>query len=120
MIAVKSWEVTGYTAARPFERTLKCLLSPKLHPVNNIAIGMVILPPGARSNPHVHEHEEETWFVVSGRGEVMVGGEKVAVEPEMLIVAPPGKMHQVLNPGREPLKMLWIFTPPGPEEEHIR
>lgn len=120
MIAVKSWEVKGYTADQPFHRTLKCLLSPKLQPIHNLGVGMVILPPGVKSNPHSHVREEETWYIISGRGEIVVGDERVAVEPEMLVVAPPGKTHQVVNTGDESLKALWVFAPAGPEEEHIR
>lgn len=120
MIAVKAWEVPGYVVDKPFERVLKCLISPKLQDVRHVGIGMVILPPGNQSTPHSHEVEEETWFVVSGRGKLTIGDETVEIEPEMLITATPGKKHFITNTGDESLKMLWIFTPAGPEEEHIR
>jgi mannose-6-phosphate isomerase-like protein (cupin superfamily) len=120
MIAVRVQDVKGYTVAEPYRRILKCLLSPRLQEINHVGIGMVILPPGSQSTPHKHEKEEETWYVVSGRGKITVGEETEAIESDMLIVAPPGKEHYIVNGSDEPLKMLWIFTPPGPEEEHIR
>lgn len=120
MIVVKTWESKGFVADKPFERVIKCLISPKLQDINNIGVGMVILPPGNKTTSHSHEKEEETWYVISGRGEITVGDETVDIEPEMLVVAPSGKVHSIHNNSDESLKMLWIFTPPGIEEEYIR
>ncbi|MBN1671957.1 MAG: cupin domain-containing protein [Kiritimatiellae bacterium] len=120
MIAVKARDVKGYVAQEPYRRTLKCLISPRLQDVRHVAVGMVLLPPGSRSTPHPHRAEEETWYVVSGTGRITIGEETAALEPDMLVVAPPGETHFIVNDGNETLKMLWIFTPPGPEAEHIR
>ena len=80
---------------------------------------MTLLPPGSTSSRHVHITEEEVWFVLSGRGFVLVGDEKMAVEPDMLIYVSPSKEHQLINNGDETLKVLWVFSPAGPEKEFI-
>jgi mannose-6-phosphate isomerase-like protein (cupin superfamily) len=120
MIIVKADDVEGYVAEAPFRRRLKCLISPKLQGVKHVGLGMVVLPPESKSTPHPHTTEEETWYVVSGRGKITIGEETAAIEPDTVVVAPPGQTHSIENDGDEPLKMVWIFTPPGPEEEHIR
>jgi len=120
MIMVNANDVEGYEAGEPYRRRLKCLISPALQDVKHVGIGMVVLPPGSKSTPHPHESEEETWYVVSGRGKITIGEETAAIKPDTVVVAPPGKTHAIDNDGDEPLKMLWIFTPPGPEAAHIR
>ena len=79
-------------------------------------MGMTILPPGESSSFHSHEAECETWIVVSGEGEVQVGEEREPVEPESVIFLPRNVKHQIINTGKQTLRMFWIYTPPGGEK----
>jgi mannose-6-phosphate isomerase-like protein (cupin superfamily) len=54
--------------------------------------------------------------VVSGQGEVRVGDERQPVEPETVIFLQPRSKHQITNTGQVPLRMFWIYTPPGGEK----
>jgi len=118
---VKTWEIKGYKVKPPYERILKVLISPLTHKeVKGLAIGMVIIPPGSKSNKHKHEKSEEYWIIVDGRGEIEINGEKAKLEPGIIVHAPPGATHQLFNTGEEPLKAYYIFVPPGPEEETLR
>jgi mannose-6-phosphate isomerase-like protein (cupin superfamily) len=117
MIIAKSREAKGYLAPPPHPRELKVLISPSLQPeVEGLAVGMTILPPGESSSFHSHEKEQETWIIVSGRGEVRVGDEREAVEPETAIHLKPQIPHEIKNTGRVPLRMFWIYTPAGAEK----
>jgi mannose-6-phosphate isomerase-like protein (cupin superfamily) len=125
MIVITPAEAKSYLMPPPHERELKVLLSPSLHEgVEGLAVGMTILPAGAASSFHSHDVECETWIVVSGSGEVRVGEEHEPVGPESVIFLPRGIKHQIVNTGETPLRMFWIYTPPGGErsilEGHFR
>jgi mannose-6-phosphate isomerase-like protein (cupin superfamily) len=95
---------------------MKILMGPDTHGVKNLSINMVIIPPGSKSDTHIHESSEEYWIVVDGRGEIVVNEEKVAIEPGMIIYAAPKSVHCIVNTGNEPLKAYFLFAPPGPEK----
>jgi mannose-6-phosphate isomerase-like protein (cupin superfamily) len=117
MIVVKSSQAKGYMMPEPHERELKVLLSPSLQKsVEGLAVGMTILPPGKSSSFHSHDAECETWIIVSGKGEVLVGEEREPVGPESVVFLPRNIKHQVINTGQETLRMFWIYTPPGAEK----
>ena len=117
MIIAKSSEAKGFLTPSPHRRELKVLISPSVQAdVEGLAVGMTILPPGETSSFHAHERECETWIIVSGRGEVRVGDERQPVEPETVIFLKPHILHQISNTGEVPLRMFWIYTPPGEEK----
>lgn len=116
MILARSSESRSYMMPAPHERELKVLISPSLQEgVEGLAVGMTILPPGKASSFHSHEAEVETWIIVSGEGEVRVGDERAPVGPESVVFLPRDVKHQIINTGEEPLRMFWIYTPPGGE-----
>ncbi|MGI6485292.1 MAG: cupin domain-containing protein [Tepidanaerobacteraceae bacterium] len=117
MIIARAYEIEGYKSPPPFERILKVLISPEIQKdVRNISVGMTLLPPGCKSSSHIHDSEEETWYVLSGRGRVIVGDEEADVCKDTVIVITPGLAHQLVNTGDETFKVLWIYTPPGSEK----
>ncbi len=117
MIIAKSSQVRGYVAPAPHQRELKVLISPSLQEgVEGLAVGMTILPPGNSSSFHSHDGEFETWIIVSGEGEVRVGDERQPIGPESVVFLPRNLKHQVINTGQTPLRMFWIYTPPGCEK----
>lgn len=117
MRVVRSWEVKYTERNPPFHRTLSVLISPDTHGVKNLAIGLVVIPSKSKSDAHSHSENEEYWIIIDGRGEIIVDEEKVAVEPGMIVYAPPNSAHQVINTGNYPLKAYFLFAPPGPEKK---
>ena len=117
MIIAKSREAKGFMTPAPHKRELRVLISPSLQEeVEGLAVGMTILPPGESSSFHSHEKECETWIVIAGHGEVRVGDERQPVEPETVIFLLPHIKHQIINTGQTPLRMFWVYTPPGGEK----
>ena len=117
MIIARSSEAKGFMTPAPHKRELKVLISPGLQrEVEGLAVGMTILPPGESSSFHSHEAECETWIVVAGHGEVRVGDERQPVGPETVVFLKPNIKHQITNTGQSPLRMFWIYTPPGGEK----
>jgi mannose-6-phosphate isomerase-like protein (cupin superfamily) len=121
MIVVRAEEVEGCVPEPPYARTLKVLLSPKLQQeVKGLSVGLALYLPGQSSEPHAHQAEQEVFYVLSGVGEIKIDDETARLEPHVSVVCPPQCEHQLINTGTEVLKVLWIFTPPGPEEQYIR
>jgi mannose-6-phosphate isomerase-like protein (cupin superfamily) len=76
-------------------------------PAGNFAVGYVVLDPDGGQVPW-HSHEpEETYFILSGTGELCVGSEKCEIHPNQLGYVPPGEFHQLTNIGDTPLVMLY-------------
>jgi len=120
MIIIRAEDVKAHWTPPPHHRELKVLLSPSVHDVTTgLGMGMVILPPGECGNPHTHPDAQETWFVISGKGSLSVGEEKVELTPDSVAVAPMGVEHQIFSSAEEPLKALFIFTPAGPEAQYL-
>ena len=116
IIAQNSRDAFTVTTPEPHVRDLKVLISPDLQEeVAGLSVGMTILPPGNSSSYHAHEGEAETWIIVSGEGEVVVDDERTRVGPETVVYLPRNSRHQIVNAGREALRMFWIYTPPGGE-----
>ncbi len=120
MIIVKAASVKGVSTPPPYERTLKLLLSPAVHDVNvGMSMGLVTFQPGKCSAPHEHSTEQETWYVISGKGTFRVGDEEAEVEADAVVVSPPRLVHQIVNTGDKELRVLWVFTPAGPETQWL-
>ena len=48
-----------------------------------------------------------------------IGDEQIMLVPDTVVVAPMGVEHQIFGDSTETLKALFIFSPAGPEEEHL-
>jgi mannose-6-phosphate isomerase-like protein (cupin superfamily) len=117
MIYADSHQAKSYRTPAPHERELKVLLSPSLQQgVEALAVCMTILDPEKSSSFHSHEGECETWIIVSGEGEVVVEDERRHVGPECVVFLPRNMKHQIINTGHVPLRMFWVYTPPGAEK----
>ena len=55
-------------------------------------VGLVNIGPGGQTPPHEH-HGGQVMVVVSGRGFVETGGERVEINPGDVVVCPPGELH---------------------------
>lgn len=69
----------------------------------------IVLEPGTSIGYHVHENEEEIFFVVSGRAEADDNGAKVILETGDSIVTRGGEGHAIACLGDQPLVLLAII-----------
>ena len=65
----------------------------------NQSLAEATLPPGARTQPHVHPHTEEIYYILRGAGRMTVGAEEREVGPGDGILIPPGARHTIQNIG---------------------
>jgi len=73
-------------------------------------------PAGSPPAPlHIHDHEEETLYVLEGRLVVEVDGEEHDAPAGSLILIPRGVAQRFWNPDDVPARYLSIFSPAGQE-----
>lgn len=82
--------------------------------------GVVILSPGKGHARHNHPGSDEILYFISGEGDQMVedgDGNPVVrhLKPGDMAFIPEGVFHSTVNTTWEPLRILAIYSPGGPE-----
>jgi quercetin dioxygenase-like cupin family protein len=72
-----------------------------------------LVPPGGGPPPHVHTREDETFYVLEGELEFLLGEELVVAGPGDFVNVPRGTVHRFRNVGTETSRMVLTFTPAG-------
>lgn len=75
-----------------------------------------VVPAGGGPPPHVHEREDETFYLVRGTLEVRLGDEVFAAKAGDFINTPRGTAHSFKNVGTDTAVMLVTFVPAGMEK----
>jgi mannose-6-phosphate isomerase-like protein (cupin superfamily) len=75
-----------------------------------------VIPPDSGPPLHVHEKENETYYVLEGEFEFVCGSDRVTGGPGTFVFAPRGLPHRYKNIGTTPGRVLFGFTPAGIEE----
>jgi mannose-6-phosphate isomerase-like protein (cupin superfamily) len=110
---VKASDVAGEFREPP--RVSKLLLAPKYGGVNNLSMGMNITEVGSMIPDHIHDKSEEVLFLISGHAKIVIEGEgEWEIGPETAFYSPIGVKHRVENIGHEPLRIVWVYSPPLP------
>lgn len=73
-------------------------------------------PPGCGPPPHVHHREDESFYVLRGEFEFVVGDEKTRAAAGSFLTAPRDIPHVFQNAGNEPGRLLVIVRPSGIEK----
>jgi quercetin dioxygenase-like cupin family protein len=73
----------------------------------------LVLPPGAGAPLHVHQREDEVFYVIDGAVEIQHGGQTYTAEAGAVIVLPKGQPHAFRNPGETPNRILITAIPGG-------
>jgi quercetin dioxygenase-like cupin family protein len=74
-----------------------------------------IVAPGGGPPPHLHRHEDETFYVVEGECRILLADETVTARAGDFVSVPRGTVHRFHNHGAEPMRMILTFTPAGIE-----
>jgi quercetin dioxygenase-like cupin family protein len=69
--------------------------------------------PGGGPPPHIHHREDETFQILEGDYEFMVGGKTIVANPGTTLFAPRGVAHTYRYLGRTPGRLLCVITPSG-------
>lgn len=69
--------------------------------------------PGNGPPPHIHERENEVFYVLDGAFEFLLGDRLVRGEAGTFVFVPHGTVHRFRNTGDRPGRILVHFTPGG-------
>lgn len=71
--------------------------------------------PGAGLPPHIHQHEDETWYVDEGSLQFRIGESTWVARTGDYIEGPRGTVHSFRNVGECTARVLTTFVPAGIE-----
>jgi quercetin dioxygenase-like cupin family protein len=77
----------------------------------HLMLGLNCLEPGQEQHAHVHAGQDKFYFVVEGAGDFIVGEDRQVAGTGMVVWAPAGVSHGVVNRGAERLVLLVGIAP---------
>ncbi len=71
------------------------------------------IQPGQEIAAHIHPQGQDTWTILSGRGDYYLdqAGSRQSIEMGDVVVAPAGAVHGVFNSGDESLVFISVVSP---------
>ena len=87
-------------------------IGPENTETKNVSVGVSVFPPGSRPAGHVHETQEETIYVTSGRGRLVTSEATAELEAGVAVFIPVGTFHATESDGPGPLELVCLFSPP--------
>lgn len=99
--------------------TAKVMCGPSVGDSQEMGAVALFFEPGQGHSRHIHNDADQIIYVISGQGEHIAesaDGTSVTekVGPGSLIYIPRGSHHSTFNTGWEPMRVLAVFSPPGP------
>lgn len=96
--------------------TCRILSEPQVTGAQRHSFGVTEVLPGGGHERHNHPGAEEIIYVLSGEGEQMVDDQPpVKIGPGSCIFIPDSIYHSTLNTGSEPIRLIIVYSPTGPE-----
>lgn len=77
---------------------------------------LAIVPPQGGPPPHIHLHEDETFYVLDGSPTFRLGDQRIVAGPGDFVNVPKGIVHNFRNESDRPVRMILTFTPAGIEK----
>jgi len=74
-----------------------------------------LVPPGGGPPPHIHRREDETFFVLEGQVEFLLGTERITAGAGDFVSIPRGTVHRFHNSGSARARLIVTFIPAGLE-----
>ncbi len=100
---------------------LSWLSEPLVTQAERFSCGVVTLEPGKGHVRHNHPYSEEILYVIEGKGiqtvELPSGKLEKEISAGELVHIPTAVYHSTINSGDEPMKLIAIYAPFGPEAE---
>ena len=108
---------------RVIDRSILCEL---LHPDKitgagelSCSIAHAIVPSGEETLPHVLKRSTELYYILSGSGEMHIGGEVSPVREGQIVLIPPEAQQYIRNTGTSDLVFLCIVAPKWQADDEV-
>jgi mannose-6-phosphate isomerase-like protein (cupin superfamily) len=73
------------------------------------------LPEGGDIGAEVHPDTDQLFVVVEGTGEAQLDGRSRAIGPVDLVFVRAGTLHNIINRGLTPMRLITVYAPPAHE-----
>ena len=81
---------------------------------------LISLLKGEELGDEMHPTVDELYYVVDGEGEIKLNGKSYPFNEHEVMMVPAGTRHDIINTGKDDLKLFALFTTPlYPENEMI-
>ena len=75
-------------------------------------IARALLQPTLEYHNHVHDDHEEIYYIISGRGEIVIDGETQPIRDGDIVFIGVNQYHQIRNTGEEMLEFFAVGAAP--------
>lgn len=84
------------------------LIDPENSPSKNLKMGLTTVYADGKTTGHSHPDHEEIYFVLQGKGRMIVGDDEYEIKTGDSLYVPFGLFHTTYNTGILPLQLLWV------------
>ncbi len=84
------------------------MVEPGKSPSKNLTMGHTTVYANGKTTGHAHEDMEEVYYVIQGRGRMIVGDCEYDIKAGDALYVPFGVFHTTYNTGIVPLQLLWV------------
>lgn len=84
------------------------LVDPETSPSKNLKMGLTVVYANGKTTGHSHPQHEEVYYVLQGRGRMVVGEVEYEIKTGDALYVPFGVFHTTHNTGIMPLQLLWV------------
>jgi len=84
------------------------LVDPENSASKNLTMGYTVIYPTGKTTGHAHPEMEEVYYILSGKGTMVIGEEEFPIESGDAFHVPFGRYHVTYNTGNQPLAMIWV------------
>lgn len=86
------------------------------HTGGDMTLIETVAEPHTGPPPHVHEREDETFYILEGEFEFLAGDDTIRASAGSVVYGPRGVIHTYRNVGDETGRFLTMITPSGLED----
>ncbi|HSR12946.1 MAG TPA: cupin domain-containing protein [Thermodesulfobacteriota bacterium] len=109
---VHSYEVSPYIPPAHSGTENRRLMGPGGFGSERVEVVLGDIQPGGQADPHSHPGVEQAFFVLEGKAEVEVDGERAVVGPNDFVFFPAGSTHRVTPLAGSKFRLLIVYNPP--------
>jgi mannose-6-phosphate isomerase-like protein (cupin superfamily) len=111
----KSGYVENFARVTPGEDFRRVLYTGK-----TLQLVQMTIAPGEHIGTQIHADHDQYFRIEEGRGEVQINARRSAIAAASSIMVPAGALHDVINTGDAPMRLLTLYSPPQQRRDTVR
>lgn len=91
-----------------------------LYTTSDLQLVVMCLKAGEEIGSETHSHTTQFIRVESGKAKAVISGKVFYLKEQDFIIIPPKHKHNIMNTGKEELKLYTIYTPPQHQKNLVQ